>query len=199
MIGNSLQRQIVVSSISLLPTLFGHILHPIIICIGSCSSMTTQCIFPKSLPEHILWYTHRWMIVTHMNSLIGISLGTLSSRCARNQETFIPNGLTSRICREGQEMTERQKETRVLFWRGLRSSSLSSSSQTREWPLTFGKDESQCEWHSDTLCLDATLLSFRGKVCKQIQGTAIGSPVSVVVMEDVEQRALLMFHSPPWF
>ena len=54
-----------------------------------------------------------------------------------------------------------------------------------------------------TLCLDATLLSFRGKVYKQIQGTVIGSPVSVVVanfvMEDAEQRALSMFHSSPRF
>ena len=52
-----------------------------------------------------------------------------------------------------------------------------------------------------TFCLNATLFSFTGKVCKQIQGTAIGSPVSVVVanfvMEDAEQRALLMFHSSP--
>ena len=45
-----------------------------------------------------------------------------------------------------------------------------------------------------TLCLDATFLTFRGKVYKQVHGTAMGSPVSVVVanlvMEDVEERAL---------
>ena len=54
-----------------------------------------------------------------------------------------------------------------------------------------------------TLCLDATFLSFRGKVYKQVHGTAMGSPVSVVVanlvMEDVEERALESFHSPPRF
>ena len=54
-----------------------------------------------------------------------------------------------------------------------------------------------------TLCLNATFLSFRGKIYKQVQGTAMGSPVSVVVanlvMEDVEQRALSTFHPPPRF
>ena len=52
-----------------------------------------------------------------------------------------------------------------------------------------------------TLCLNATFLSFRGKIYKHIQGTAMCSPVSVVVanlvMEDVEQRALSTFHSSP--
>ena len=52
-----------------------------------------------------------------------------------------------------------------------------------------------------TLCLDATFLTFRGKVYKQVRGTAMGSPVSVVVanlvMEDVEERALESFPSPP--
>ena len=47
-------------------------------------------------------------------------------------------------------------------------------------------------------CLDATISSFRGKVYKQVYGTAMGSPVSVVVanlvMEDVEERALESFH-----
>ena len=42
-----------------------------------------------------------------------------------------------------------------------------------------------------TLCLDATFLTFRGKVYKQMHRTAMGSPVSVVVanlvMEDVEE------------
>ena len=32
-----------------------------------------------------------------------------------------------------------------------------------------------------SLCLDATFLSFRGSVYKQVHGTAMGSPVSVVV------------------
>ena len=54
-----------------------------------------------------------------------------------------------------------------------------------------------------SLCLDATFLSFRGKVYRQAQGTAMGSPVSVVVanlmMEDIEERALFTFHSPPRF
>ena len=52
-----------------------------------------------------------------------------------------------------------------------------------------------------TLCLDATFLTFRGKVYKQVHGTAMGSPVSVVVanlvMEDVEERALESFPSTP--
>ena len=54
-----------------------------------------------------------------------------------------------------------------------------------------------------TLCLDATFLFFRGKVYRQVHGTAMGSPVSVVVanlvMEDVEERDLESFHSPPCF
>ena len=54
-----------------------------------------------------------------------------------------------------------------------------------------------------TLCLNATFLEIRGKVYQQVHGTAMGSPVSVVianlVMEDVEQRALATFHSPPRF
>ena len=53
------------------------------------------------------------------------------------------------------------------------------------------------------LCLEATYLAFEGKVYRQIHGTAMGSPVSVVVanlvMEDVEQEALSTFHTPPWF
>ena len=52
-----------------------------------------------------------------------------------------------------------------------------------------------------TLCLEATSLSFRGKVYRQVHGTAMGSPVSVVVanlvMEDVEERALATFSQPP--
>ena len=54
-----------------------------------------------------------------------------------------------------------------------------------------------------TLCLNATFLQFRGKMYQQIHGTAMGSPISVVVanlvMEDVEVRALTTFHSPPRF
>ena len=50
------------------------------------------------------------------------------------------------------------------------------------------------------LCLGAT---FRGKCYQQVFGTAMGSPVSVtvanLVMEDVEQRALSSFPSPPSF
>ena len=42
-----------------------------------------------------------------------------------------------------------------------------------------------------SLCLDATYLAFEGKICQQVHGTAMGSPVSVVVanlvMEDIEQ------------
>ena len=54
-----------------------------------------------------------------------------------------------------------------------------------------------------TLCLNATFLSFRGKIYKQVHGTALGSPVSVVVanlvMEDSEQWALSTFHPPTRF
>ena len=53
------------------------------------------------------------------------------------------------------------------------------------------------------LCLEATYLAFEGKVYRQIHGTAMGSPVSVVVanlvMEDVEQEALSTFHTPSRF
>ena len=44
---------------------------------------------------------------------------------------------------------------------------------------------------------------FEGKVYRQIHGTAMGSPVSVVVanlvMEDIEHRAMSSFHTPPRF
>ena len=50
------------------------------------------------------------------------------------------------------------------------------------------------------LCLEATYLAFEGKVYREIHGTLMGSPVSVVVanlvMEDVEQEALSTFHTP---
>ena len=53
------------------------------------------------------------------------------------------------------------------------------------------------------LCLEATYLAFEGKVYQQIHGTAMGSPVTVVVanlvMEGVEQEALSTFHTPPRF
>ena len=47
-------------------------------------------------------------------------------------------------------------------------------------------------------CLNATYLTFRGKVFRQKFGTAMGSPVSVsvanLVMEDIEERALSTFN-----
>ena len=46
-------------------------------------------------------------------------------------------------------------------------------------------------------CLNATYMSLRGKVYQQTFGTAMGSPVSVmvanIVMEDVEERALTSY------
>ncbi len=52
-------------------------------------------------------------------------------------------------------------------------------------------------------CLNATYLTYCGEVYQQVFGTAMGSPVSVTVanliMEDIEQRALSTFHSPPSF
>ena len=54
-----------------------------------------------------------------------------------------------------------------------------------------------------SLCLEATYLLFEGRVYQQIQGTAMGSPVSVVVanlvMEDIERRPLATFHTHPRF
>ena len=54
-----------------------------------------------------------------------------------------------------------------------------------------------------SLCLDATFLSFRGKMYQEVHGIAMGSPVSVVVanlvMEDIEERALSTFHPPTHF
>ena len=51
------------------------------------------------------------------------------------------------------------------------------------------------------LCLDATFLQFRGNYYRQVYGTAMGSPVSVVVadlvMEEVERRALTSFTDAP--
>ena len=48
-----------------------------------------------------------------------------------------------------------------------------------------------------SLCLTATYLSYQGVFYKQVFGTAMGSPVSVVVanlvMEDIESQALSSF------
>ena len=49
-----------------------------------------------------------------------------------------------------------------------------------------------------TLCLNATFLQFRGKVYQQVHGTAMGSPVSVVIANLVMEH-LTTFHPPPRF
>ncbi len=53
------------------------------------------------------------------------------------------------------------------------------------------------------LCLNAAYLAYDNEFYQQTFGTAMGSPVSVVVadlvMEDVEERALRTYHSPPLF
>ena len=53
------------------------------------------------------------------------------------------------------------------------------------------------------LCLDATFFAFCETFYQQIHGTAMGSPVSVVVadlvMEDIESRALATYPHPPKF
>lgn len=52
-------------------------------------------------------------------------------------------------------------------------------------------------------CLDATFVAYQGKWYQQTFGTAMGSPVSVtvanLVMEDVEERALASYPTPPPF
>ena len=52
-------------------------------------------------------------------------------------------------------------------------------------------------------CLNATYLAYQGQFYQQSFGTAMGSPVSVtvvnLVMEDVEQRALSTYSHPPPF
>ena len=52
-------------------------------------------------------------------------------------------------------------------------------------------------------CLSAMLLGFRGSVYQQTFGTAMGSPVSVtvvnLVMEDVVERALAASYVHPQF
>ncbi len=54
-----------------------------------------------------------------------------------------------------------------------------------------------------TFCLNATYLAYKDNYYQQTFGTAMGSPVSVtvanLVMEDVEERALQSYHSPPLF
>ena len=54
-----------------------------------------------------------------------------------------------------------------------------------------------------SFCLSATYLSFRGEHYQKIFGTAMGSPVSVtvanLVMEDVEDRALVTTDVPVRF
>ena len=58
-------------------------------------------------------------------------------------------------------------------------------------------------WSLLNLCLEATYLMFEGKIYQQVNSTAMGSPVSVVVanlvMENIECRALSSFHTPPCF
>ena len=53
------------------------------------------------------------------------------------------------------------------------------------------------------LCLEAMYLTFKGEMYQQVFRTAMGSPVLVVVvilvMEDVEERALASFPDPPKF
>ena len=54
-----------------------------------------------------------------------------------------------------------------------------------------------------SLCLNATFVSFMEQHYQQVQGTAMGSPVSVVVadivMQTVEQNVLETFPARPWF
>ena len=52
-------------------------------------------------------------------------------------------------------------------------------------------------------CLDETLLAYENSFYKQTFPTAMRSPVSVIVanfvLEDVEERAIDSYHSPPLF
>ena len=80
-----------------------------------------------------------------------------------------------------------------------------SSSETRRGPISPWKNGPSLDDILGllSLCLDSTFLSFRGKVYRQVHGTAMGSLVSIVianlVMKDVEERAFATFHSPPRF
>ena len=80
-----------------------------------------------------------------------------------------------------------------------------SKSQKAGWKLWTIWKKSLCSGEDICkdfqICLNTTNLIFREKHYKQIFGTAMGSPVSIVVanlvLEDAEKRALLTFHSPP--
>ena len=51
------------------------------------------------------------------------------------------------------------------------------------------------------LCLKSTYISFQGRFYQQLEGTAMGSPISPIIanlfMEDLETRALNTSHHPP--
>ena len=51
------------------------------------------------------------------------------------------------------------------------------------------------------LCLRSTYFTFRGKFYEQVEGAAIGSPISPIVanlyMEDFETRAIQSSPNPP--
>ena len=53
------------------------------------------------------------------------------------------------------------------------------------------------------VCLKATYFSFRGVIYQPVYGTAMGSPVSIMVanlvMEYIEEKALSTFSSPSLF
>ena len=55
------------------------------------------------------------------------------------------------------------------------------------------------------LCLESTFFQYNGRFYRQLHGTAMGSPVSVVVaeivMQQLEERALSTYPNPPsfWF
>ena len=76
----------------------------------------------------------------------------------------------------------------------------------KSWLEPLSSLEEITSWSVEEICkdlqisLNATDLTFRGKHCKQIFVTAMGSLVSTVianlVVEDVEKRALSTFHSP---
>ena len=53
------------------------------------------------------------------------------------------------------------------------------------------------------LCLESTFFQYDENFFQQLHGTAMGSPVSVVVaeivMQRLEERALATYHNPPAF